>query len=138
MHAPKSWPAFVMLLTSEMQARSSSQRKALFRSIQVRNDIPPVNLLLDMKVRWSLTYVMLHRASSRRQVSNLNCFFTALHLWLHQSVDEFILGLGIKEVNADKRRKISALVLSEEEWTRVRLFCNILQVRSTLTEVIDD
>ena len=46
----------------------------------------------------------------------------------HQSVDEFILGLGLKEVNADKRRKISALVLSEEEWTRVRLFCNVLQV----------
>ena len=127
-----------MLLTSEMQARSSSQRKALFRSIQVRNDIPPVNLLLDMKVQWSSTYVMLHRASSRRQVSNLNCFFAALHLSLHQSVDEFILGLGIKEANADKRRKISALVLSEEEWTRVRLFCNILQVRSTLTEVTDD
>ena len=127
-----------MLLTSEMQARSSSQRKALFRSIQVRNDIPPVNLLLDMKVRWSSTYVMLHRASSRRQVSNLNCFFAALHLWLHQSVDEFILGLGIKEANADKRRKISALVLSEEEWTQVRLFCNILQVHSTLTEVTDD
>ena len=69
---------------------------------------------------------------------HLNCFFAALHLWLHQSVDEFILGLGIKEVNADKQRKISALVLSEEEWTRVRLFCNILQVRSTLTEVTDD
>ena len=69
---------------------------------------------------------------------HLNCFFAALHLWLHQSVDKFILGLGVKEANADKQCKISALVLSEEEWTWVCLFCYILQVHSTLTEVTDD
>jgi hypothetical protein len=45
-----------------------------------------------------------------------------------QAVDEFILELGLKESNAEKRRKITALALHEEEWTRVRLFCNILQV----------
>ena len=28
----------------------------------------------------------------------------------------------------EKRRKIAALALDEEEWTRVRLFSNILQV----------
>ena len=47
---------------------------------------------------------------------------------LHQAVNEFILGLGVKEVNADKRRKISALALHDKEWTHIRLFCNILQV----------
>lgn len=46
-----------------------------------------------------------------------------------QAVDEFILELGLKESNAEKRRKITALALHEDEWTRVRLFCNILQVR---------
>ena len=48
---------------------------------------------------------------------------------LHEAVDEFILGLGVKEVSADKRCKLSALALHDEEWTRVQLFCNILQVR---------
>ena len=47
---------------------------------------------------------------------------------LSQAVDEFILGLGVKEANAENRRKISALALHDAEWTRVRLFCNILQV----------
>lgn len=51
------------------QARSSSQRKQLFKSIQERIKIRPCQLLLDMKVRWSSTYIMLTRAESRRQVS---------------------------------------------------------------------
>ena len=38
------------------------------------------------------------------------------------------MGLGLKESNLEKRRKISSLTLHDEEWTRVRLFCNILQV----------
>ena len=54
---------------------------------------------------------------------------------LFQAVDKFILGLGVKEANADNRRKISALTLHDEEWTRVRLFCNILQVRVYLIYV---
>ena len=49
---------------------------------------------------------------------------------LHQAVDKFIVGLGVKEVNADKQHKISAHALHDEEWTRVCLFCNILQVRN--------
>ena len=45
-----------------------------------------------------------------------------------QAVDEFVLSLARKEPNAEKRRKLSALSLHDDEWTRVRLFCNILQV----------
>lgn len=82
-----------------------------------------------MKVRWSSTYVMLYRAESRRQVSTRNQSIYHFYSCGYQAVDEFILGLGMKETNADKRRKIAALTLHEEEWTRVRLFCNILQVR---------
>ena len=36
------------------------------------------------------------------------------------------------ETNLDKQRKLSALSLHDEEWTRVRLFCNILQVNNYL------
>jgi uncharacterized protein (DUF2384 family) len=57
----------------------------------------------------------------------LNLFMLHCAMSRRQSVDEFIYGLGLKEANADKRRKTSALVLSEEEWTRVCLFCNILR-----------
>ena len=53
------------------QARSSSQRKQLFKNLQERINMRPRQLLLDMKVRWSSTYVMLTRAESRRQVSRI-------------------------------------------------------------------
>ena len=45
-----------------------------------------------------------------------------------QAIDEFVCELRLKETNLEKRRKIAALALDEEEWTRVRLFSNILQV----------
>jgi hypothetical protein len=73
---------------------------------------------------------MLYHAESRRLV----CLFTLHSIMsfnarqLLQAVDEFVLGLGAKETNLDKRRKIAALVLHEEEWTQVCLFCNLLQV----------
>ena len=46
------------------QARSSSQRKQLFKTIQECTNTHPCQLLLDMKVRWSSTYVMLTCAES--------------------------------------------------------------------------
>ena len=93
----------------------------------------PRQLLLDMKVRWSSTYVMLYRAESQRQV---NCYLfipslTYIHTVL-QAVDKFVRDLRIRESNNEKRRKLTALTIDEEEWTRVRLFCNILQVRAVV------
>jgi ABC-type cobalamin transport system ATPase subunit len=38
----------------------------------------------------------------------------------------------MRETNAEKRRKIGDLTLTDDEWDRVRLFCNLLQVRSTV------
>ena len=49
-----------------------------------------------------------------------------------QVVDEFIYELGLKESNIEKRRKIDSLALHEDEWTRVHLFCNLLQVSSVI------
>ena len=46
------------------KARSSAQRKEAFKSIQYCRKERPLQLLLDMKVRWSSTFVMLTRAES--------------------------------------------------------------------------
>ncbi|KAF9553128.1 hypothetical protein CPC08DRAFT_244830 [Agrocybe pediades] len=92
-----------------VKARSSSQRKELFKEIQEEHDVKPLALLLDMKVRWSSTYIMLDRAESRRT-----------------AMDDFIFKLAMKETNVEKRRKISALQLSDEEWKRVTQFLNLL------------
>jgi hypothetical protein len=53
-----------------VKARSSAQRKEAFKAVQYWNNMPPVQLLLDMKVQWSSTYVMLTRAESRQCVSD--------------------------------------------------------------------
>jgi len=52
-----------------------------------------------------------------------------------QAIDEFILELGVKETNAEKWCKITALALDEEERTWVHLFCNVLAVSYTLLHV---
>lgn len=52
-----------------------------------------------------------------------------------QFLDEFVYELSRKETNAEKRRKLGDLTLTEEEWDRVRLFCNLLQV-SILTRFL--
>ncbi|KAF9544163.1 hypothetical protein CPC08DRAFT_417880 [Agrocybe pediades] len=94
-----------------VKARSSSQRKELFKQVQLRHEVKILNLLLDMKVRWSSTYIMLHRAESRRT-----------------AINDFVYELGMRETNSEKRRKIAALQLTDEEWTRVTLFLNLLGV----------
>lgn len=64
----------VTLLTMPLQERSSAKRKELFRQIQLQDkpDHParklPLQLLLDMPVRWSSTYVMLERAEGLKEV----------------------------------------------------------------------
>jgi hypothetical protein len=48
---------------------------------------------------------------------------------LLQAADKFVCELRLREMNPEKWRKIAALALDEEEWTHMRLFSNILQVR---------
>ncbi|KAG2739509.1 hypothetical protein P692DRAFT_20683927, partial [Suillus brevipes Sb2] len=56
-----------------VKERSSASRKELFRMIQLRAEnghVPVSNarqLLLDMKVRWSSTFIMLRRAYELRE-----------------------------------------------------------------------
>jgi hypothetical protein len=51
------------------QARSSAKRKERLLKIQKRSGSNVLMLLLDMKVRWSSTYVMLKRANTLKDVS---------------------------------------------------------------------
>jgi len=99
-----------------VKERSSSQRKDLFKTIQVRDanksgkkKWQPVQLLLDMKVRWGSSYIMLHRTESLR---------------VH--VDTFVYELGLKAESIEKWAKIDALKLTNEEWGRVGIFCSLL------------
>ena len=64
--------------TNILKAHSSAQRKEAFKSIQYRRKERPQQLLLDMKVRWSSTFVMLTRAESRRQVDTFHLFVIVL------------------------------------------------------------
>jgi hypothetical protein len=95
----------------------------------MRANIPrPVQLLIDMKVRWSSTYVMLDRAERKKKVwSDL-----ALYLCLPgyaQCIDEFVDELRWEESDSAKRNKIGELKLNPEEWERVATFLSLLSVR---------
>jgi len=55
------------------QERSSSKQKEMWRTIQIKaNNRPPVQLILDMKVQWSSTYLMLDRVERKK---NVRCNF---------------------------------------------------------------
>ena len=62
------------IVNTDVQAHSSAQRKELFKKIQLCEEdghIPKLVvklLLMDMKVRWSSTYVMLERAEELKEV----------------------------------------------------------------------
>ena len=53
-----------------IQERSSSKRKSMWKTVQSKAGIArPVQLIVDMKVRWSSTYLMLDRADRYKMVS---------------------------------------------------------------------
>lgn len=67
-------------MTDVAQERSSAKRKQLFQTIQ-KQDRPghpalqrPLQLLLDMPVRWSSTYIMLDRAEKLKEVYSFAYF----------------------------------------------------------------
>jgi hypothetical protein len=72
----------LVVLLKEYQARSSSQRKELFKEMQEEKKLPACQLLLDMKVRWGSTYVMLNRAEERREVRYLILLILYLNHYL--------------------------------------------------------
>jgi hypothetical protein len=61
------------------QECSSSKRKEMWRTVQIKaNNMPAVQLILDMKVRWSSTYFMLDRAERKKNVRSK--FWTKIHV----------------------------------------------------------
>ena len=51
------------------QERSSAKRKEMWKMVQVKaGRAVPKQLMLDMKIRWSSTYVMLDRAEKHKDV----------------------------------------------------------------------
>jgi hypothetical protein len=103
----------------------------LFKKIQVGKGVSsPVQLLLDMKIRWGSTYVMLNRVEINREVRILFYFTSKIqsNLYHLKNVDDFVLEMGKLEKNSAKRKKILALELNDDEWKRVGLFCDLLSV----------
>ncbi|PSR75311.1 hypothetical protein PHLCEN_2v9174 [Hermanssonia centrifuga] len=93
-----------------VKERSSAKRKEIFRLVQLRGSVVrPLQLLLDMPVRWSSTYVMLDRAESKKEF-----------------VDIFVYEIGLQEKSVNKRAKIDNLRPTEAEWDRIKLFIDLL------------
>ena len=112
------------------QERSSSKRKGIWRTVQSKAGIAkPVQLILDMKVRWSSTYLMLDRAERNRAVSRIDCPVGVV-LMGFQCIDTFIDELRWDETDGVKRDKIRALKLNNDEWQCVGLFLGLLAVSS--------
>jgi hypothetical protein len=113
------------------QERSSSKRKEMWKTVQVKNKVErPLQLILDMKVRWSSTYMMLHRATSRKTVCPSISSMTSPSHHPPQCINEFINELRWEEKESAKRDKIQELKLTPEEWDRVKLFQGLLAVGS--------
>jgi hypothetical protein len=102
----------------------------MWRTIQLKAGIArPVQLVLDMKVRWSSTLHMLHRAQQNKRVSNyFYIYFSCSRSYILQHIDTFINDLRWDEADTSKQDKIRALKLKPEEWDRVDTFLGLLTV----------
>jgi len=71
-------------LLTHGQERSLSKRKEMWRTIQIKaNNRRPVQLILDMKVRWSSMYLMLDCVERKK---NVRCNFpTKIQILIHFS-----------------------------------------------------
>ncbi|KAG6852135.1 hypothetical protein C0991_002699 [Blastosporella zonata] len=92
-----------------VKEQSSAKRKAVFQKIQREAGIRPRQLLGDMPVRWSSTYVMLDRAET-----------------LKEFVEPFLHYIAGDEKDRKRRQKLSDLIPTKKEWIRVSLFLKLL------------
>jgi len=61
----------VTSLTVSIQERSSSKQKEMWKTVQIRANISqPIQLILNMKVRWSSMYFMLDHEERKKEVRN--------------------------------------------------------------------
>ncbi|KAF5345550.1 hypothetical protein D9758_012006 [Tetrapyrgos nigripes] len=92
-----------------VKVRSSAKRKQAFLNLQLWTNSKALQLLLDMVVRWSSMYTMLHWAEA-----------------LKEFIKAFIYELSQEEKDLTKQHKIDALSLSEQEWIEVDTFIDLL------------
>jgi len=87
----------------------------MWKTVQAKAGIArPVQLILDMKVRWSSTYLMLDRAERNKAL-----------------VDIFVDELRWEESDGQKQDRIRVLKLNNDEWERVNMFLGLLTVCSS-------
>ena len=119
----------IMLLTA-VQEHLSSKRKEMWKTIQIKANSPKVvQLILNMKVLWSSTYLMFDWAKRKKEVRNKFIMSDQSSLFFFlQCVDTFVDELRWEEQDSTKRDKIHELKLTSEEWTRVNTFLDLLTV----------
>ncbi|KAN0105652.1 hypothetical protein V8E52_010827 [Russula decolorans] len=100
-HIPTSWDEVGLIRAIVVKERSSSKHKQIWHMVQVKNKLKPLQLILDMKVCWSSTYLMLDRAERKKEC-----------------VNDFIDELYWDEKDQAKRYKIHNLKLMDDEWAR--------------------
>jgi hypothetical protein len=96
--------------------------------VQVKNKLKPLQLILDMKVCWSSTYLMLDRAEQKKEVSTSLTITLHTCLYISQCVNDFIDELYWDEKDQAKRYKIHNLKLMDDEWARVATFLGLLSM----------
>ncbi|KZT00108.1 hATC-domain-containing protein, partial [Laetiporus sulphureus 93-53] len=97
-----------------VKEHSSSQHKERFHDIQVSTgvEIKDVKtLLIDMKVRWSSTYMMLNQAYG-----------------LHSQVNKFVTEILRAAKDMRTSTKLYALLPRDDEWKHVKSFQRVLQI----------
>ncbi|KAF5318361.1 hypothetical protein D9611_014218 [Ephemerocybe angulata] len=94
-----------------VKARSSAKRTELLKQLQEKEGVKvPLNLILDMKVRWSSTFAMLKRA-----------------LDLREYLTDFIFKISMEEPSPEKQRALRELCVTPAEWDQVKEFLRILK-----------
>ncbi|KAN0105148.1 hypothetical protein V8E52_011310 [Russula decolorans] len=67
-HIPTSRDEVGLVRAIVVKERSSSKCKQIWHMVQTKNKLKPLQLILDMKVRWSSTYLMLDQAERKKEV----------------------------------------------------------------------
>jgi hypothetical protein len=112
-HKPFNQNEIGLIHSIFIKERSSAKQKELYQNVQIKGGISqPMQLLIDMKVWWSSTYIMLNCAEMNKQ-----------------HVDIFVYEMGRQECDLARCMKIDFLQLSNVEWTCIRQFSDLLLVR---------
>ena len=108
-----------ILINKILKERSSSQCKGLFKTIQMHEGINAVQLLLDMKIWWGSTHIMLKHALSCCSVSVTFPIVTSQSSFINnlQCIDTFVYKMGCIAggESIEKCHKIDSLQLTVGE-----------------------